>query len=125
MKENGIVYLNEKEAKRILKDMDTVKMYEDIFVKESWNIVDRIYDKYSNKFANPLIKYFGESYVVDLEHLIYEDEFETSLYGYDNAEDAIRDNLENWPKYLILAGLSHWIYTKMEKIEDGISKARK
>lgn len=25
MKENGVIYLNDKEAKRILKDMDTVK----------------------------------------------------------------------------------------------------
>lgn len=121
MKENNVIYLNEKEAKRILKDMDLVKTYENIFVKESWNIVDRIYDKYSNKFGNPLAKFF-DSYVTDLEHLIYKDEFETRLYGYNNVEDAIRDNLENWPKYIILAGLSHWIYTKMEKIEAGISK---
>ena len=55
MKENNVIYLNEKEAKRILKDMDLVKTYENIYVKESWNIVDRIYDKYSNKFGNPLI----------------------------------------------------------------------
>jgi len=122
MKENGVIYLNDKEAKRILKDMDTVRTYESIFVKESWNIIDRIYDKYSNKFANPLIKYFGESYVVDLEHVIYENEFETRIYGYNDVEIAIRENLQNWPKYIILAGLAHWIYTKMEKVEANIKR---
>ena len=107
-----IVYLNGEEITEILKDMDVVK------ASNSWEEVDKIYDKYSTRFAEQLIKYFGEDYVVDLEHDIYDSEYNSNIYGFGNPEDGIRKSLTDWPKHLILGGLAHWIYLKMEQVED-------
>ena len=107
-----ILYLNEAEVKEILKDMDVVK------ASDSWEEVDKIYDKYSTRFAEPLIKFFGEDYVVDLEHDIFNSEYNSNIYGFKDPEDGIRRSLNDWPKHLVLGGLAHWIYLKMEELED-------
>nr|DAU32527.1 MAG TPA: hypothetical protein [Caudoviricetes sp.] len=106
-----VIYLTDAEINEILVDMDVVKKSND------WSEVDKIYDKYSNRFAEPLVEYFGEDYVVDLEHNIFDSEFDMCIYGFKDPEDGIRKTLNDWPKYLILGGLAHWIYLKMEKLE--------
>lgn len=100
------IYLSKKLGKEILKDMDTV-------VKStSWEEVEKIYDKYSSMFAEKIQPFFGEDGSVALEHDIFNYEFRCSPI------ERIKQGIEEqWPKYTMVGGFAHWVYTKMEQLE--------
>jgi len=101
--EKEVIYLTNEEIQEMRKDIEFIQE------SKSWDDLDKIYDKYSDKFSGPLVEFFGE-YVTDLEHEIWENEFWSD-------EDTFLRTFEYRPKYIVLGGFAHWAYLQMEKLE--------
>ena len=101
-----VIYLSKKMGKEILKDMEFV------INSRSWDEVDKVYDKWSNLFADKMEPLFGEDGSVALEHDIYNYDFHYSPI--ERIKQAVE---EQWPKYNVIGGFADWIYTKMEELE--------
>lgn len=101
--EKEVIYLTNEEIQEMRKDIEFIQE------SKSWDDLDKIYDKYSDKFSGPLVEFFGE-YVTDLEHEIWQNEFWSD-------EDTFLRTFEYRPKYIVLGGFAHWAYLQMEKLE--------
>lgn len=100
------IYLSKRMGKEILADMEFVMN------SRSWDEVDKVYDKWSNRFAEKMQPLFGEDGAVSLEHDIYNYDFHYSPI--ERLKQAVE---EQWPKYTVIGGFAHWLYTKMEELE--------
>ncbi len=102
----NIIYLSKRMGKEILKDMEFVMN------SKSWDEVEKLYDKWSNLFSDKMEPLFGEDGSVSLEHDIYNYDFHYSPI--ERIKQAVE---EQWPKYTVIGGFAHWLYTKMEELE--------
>lgn len=101
-----VVYLSKRMGKEMLADMEFVMN------SKSWSEVEKVYDKYSTMFAKKMEPLFGEDGSVALEHDIFNYEFRCSPL--ERINQAVE---EQWPKYTVIGGFAHWIYTKMTELE--------
>jgi len=103
------IYLSKRMGKEILKDMEFV------LSSKSWKEVERVYDKYSTLFNKKMEPLFGQDGSVALENDIFNYEFHYSPI--ERFKQAIE---EQWPKYTVIGGFAHWVFTKMEELEEEV-----
>lgn len=109
------LYLNEKEAERVLKDIKFIKT---ATVKDGSKI-GKLYEYYSDKFGKKMSPFFGDEGSVALEHDLYDYHFK-----FDPEKRFRIAAVERWERYLVIGGFAHWIYLKFEELKEEVKHER-